>query len=168
MTRIAVLSDIHIPTRMQKFPLTQVRPYLHQADVIFGLGDYVSQSALDHLYGFDKEVYAIVGNMDQPIIRQSLPVKQFIQIENLTIGIIHGWGAPYFLREKIWKELTKNGKSEKQIDLICYGHTHSTYWGMVNGVQFFNPGSLSNYPGTLGILTIDGKQIDHQIIEIKN
>jgi putative phosphoesterase len=32
-------------------------------------------------------------------------------------------------------------KEFDNIDLIVYGHSHTPFWGKVNGVYFLNPGS---------------------------
>lgn len=157
MTKLVVFSDIHIPARIKEFPYKKIMPFMQDIDVIFGLGDYNSQKSLDILYGFGKKVFCVKGNMDPANI--NLTDKLTIKIENVIIGLIHGWGASFNLRKKIKKEFTS-------VDLICYGHTHSPFWGEENGSFYFNPGAICNLPPSFGILSIDDRLITAKIINI--
>lgn len=165
MKKIAVFSDLHIPSRMKEMPFKKLEPYKIQVDMIFGLGDYVNQDSLDCLYAFNKQVHAVCGNMDSLFLKETLPFKLFVHVEEVKIGLTHGWGAPFQIKERIYKEFIASIKNH-DIDAICYGHTHSSYYGELNKVKFFNPGSLSGHPSTFGILTVDHKKIKTEIIEI--
>jgi putative phosphoesterase len=157
MKRILVLSDLHIPSSLKKFPSEILKPYITKADMIFGLGDYTTQAGINFLFGFNKEIHLVSGNMDDHIVKSQLPVKLKIKVEDVNIGLIHGWGAPYGLREKIFKEFN-------DVDLICYGHTHSSYFKKENGIYFFNPGSICGQNPSFGILTINKNKIKSNII----
>jgi len=159
MKKILVLSDLHIPSRMDKFPYENIINRINNIDLVFGLGDFVEQQALDELNSFGKEVIAVCGNMDHPGLSLKLPKKTIINIENINIGLIHGWGSPFQIRERISKEFDN-------VDLICYGHTHTSFFSNEKGTGFFNPGSLSGNTQSFGILTIDGRAIDAEIIHI--
>lgn len=159
MKTIVVLSDIHYPTRLNIFPYEKIEPYIKKADYVFGLGDYDTREGLDLLYGFNKDLYAVSGNMDDYSIKASLPSIITVKIENVNVGLAHGWGAPFGLREKILKQFT-------DVDLICYGHTHSEYFKKDYSVWFFNPGSVSGANPSFGFLTIDKKKIDAKIIRL--
>jgi len=82
MKKILVLSDLHIPTRMDKFPYEHIISRIDSIDLVFGLGDFVEQRALDELNSFGKEVIAVCGNMDHPGLSLKLPKKTTINIEN--------------------------------------------------------------------------------------
>jgi putative phosphoesterase len=159
MKTIAVFSDLHISSNSQFFPFEKINQYINDADMIFGLGDYVSQAGLDYLYSFEKEIFVVAGNMDHPGIKSRLSSVITLKVEDLNIGLIHGWGSPYKLREKI---LT----SFNDVDLICYGHTHSSYFGKEVNTYFFNPGSLSGNDSSFGILHINKNNIESEIIKI--
>ena len=121
MKKILVLSDIHVPSRVNNFPYDHLTKYMSDIDMIFGLGDYVSQSALSSLYGFNKEVYAVSGNMDDYLIKSQLPAQLNITVEDISIVLTHGWGPPNGIRERLYKEFNNS-------DLICYGHTHASFF----------------------------------------
>lgn len=157
MIKILVFSDIHFPTYLKNFPLTVIEKYINDVEYIFGLGDYDSQLGLDYLYCFNKEVYAVAGNMDDYGIRQNLPPNLTVKINDINIGLVHGWGSHIGIRNKI-----KN--TFKDVKIICYGHTHSVYNNWENDIYFFNPGSICGKNPSFGILKIDKDNIDGEII----
>ncbi len=152
MKKILVFSDLHIPSRLKAFSYEKIKSYIKDIDIIFGLGDYDTQSGLNDLYSFGKDVYAVYGNMDSDDIKNNLSEKIELNIEGFNIGLIHGWGAPWGLREKLLKQFDKN------INLICYGHTHSSFFDKQNNVYFFNPGALCGEFPSFGVITL-GKSI---------
>jgi uncharacterized protein len=154
---IFVVSDIHYGSRLNKIPYEKINKYVKTADYIFALGDYENSEGLNFLYSFGKEVYAVAGNMDTGNPSFSLPDILTLDIEKVSIGLIHGWGGHYGLRDKIRKRFNTP-------DLICYGHTHESFFKKENGIYFFNPGSLCGEKTSFGILKIDGKSIKAEII----
>jgi len=159
MKKILVLSDIHIPTKLKEFPYKEISPYANKVDYVFGLGDYTSDNGYQNLFFFNKEIYAVSGNMDDYSIKMQLPYKLNLRIENIDIGLIHGWGGHFDLRKKIIKEF-------ESVDLICYGHTHSYFFDTDMGVQFLNPGSLCGENPSFAILTINNKKISANIVDL--
>jgi hypothetical protein len=95
--------------------------------------------------------------MDDYVIKKNLPEDLTIKIEDVVIGLIHGWGNPLGLRNKI-RDVFKNVK------VICYGHTHSAYNNWENDIYFFNPGSICGKRPSFGILEIKKDDIDGKII----
>jgi uncharacterized protein len=157
MTRIAVFSDLHIPKSMKEFPYSKIEKYMNDIDLIFGLGDYVTQNAFDSLYGFGKPLYAVFGNMDECLLKQTLPNRLNLNIEKLKIGLIHGFGSPFRIKDRILKEFDN-------VDLICFGHTHYSFNGLFKGKHFFNPGALCSKKSSFGIIEIDDDKIKGKII----
>ena len=60
------------------------------------------------------------GNMDDPGVRATYPATRTVRIEDVTIGITHGWGSPNGIRQRI-------RSSFSEIDAIIYGHTHQPF-----------------------------------------
>ncbi|MBU0987332.1 MAG: metallophosphatase family protein [Proteobacteria bacterium] len=148
--RIGVISDTHLvkPTealyRVNKDIFADVSLVLHAGDL----------TRLAILEAFsDKEVIAVAGNMDRSDVTARLATKEIIDIDGFRIGLIHGWGSPKGLEDKIID-------SFQGVHAIVYGHTHTASNHMKNGVLMFNPGAFS---GTLllgrnrsvGILTLN-------------
>src|SRR4030042_984172 len=157
MTKILVLSDIHIPTRMHDFPFDKIDDYAKVCDFIFGLGDYINETVIDIINSYGKKTFLVSGNMDNNLVKIKIPVKLNVKIEDVNIGLIHGWGAPSGIRKRIIHEFT-------DVQLICYGHTHEPYFNEENGIYFFNPGSLSNSSTQFGMLKIKNNEITAGLI----
>jgi hypothetical protein len=111
----------------------------------------------------DKQVVAVCGNMDLPDVQRAFPVARIITVEDVRIGVIHGWGSPNGIRTRI-------RNSFQDVDAIIYGHTHQAFSGREAGIFFFNPGSVTDSrftsPCSLGIIRIDKDRIEGEIIPI--
>jgi putative phosphoesterase len=158
MTRIAVLSDIHIPGRMADLPLEALQKTIGDVDMIFALGDYDSREGYDLLHALGKSLHSVCGNMDPFTMKKSMDTHLHVSVEDCIITMTHGWGPPWGIRERI-AQAVGDGQ-----DCICYGHTHTRFWGLENGIRFFNPGALCDNDHSFGILEIDGKEITHHFL----
>jgi len=158
--KIGVISDTHLDNISDHLG-KRILKHFKDVDMILHAGDVVELSVLD--FFLDKEVKLVAGNMDSWEIKQSTPIKQVIQIEGYKLGLIHGWGSPVGIEDRILKEFD-------DIDILVYGHTHNAASFTKSGVLFFNPGSptdkrFATNKNTIGILNI-GNQISSQIITI--
>lgn len=155
--KIGVISDTHLNIsdyRLQEI----VKNHFRDVDLILHAGDIVDLEVLDVFE--NKEVYAVSGNMDPDSVREVFPEKRILEIERRRIGLIHGWGDPYGLEEKILREF-------EDVACIVYGHTHRAVNEMKGGVLLFNPGSPTDRRfakhNSVGILDI-GEEIVGTII----
>lgn len=157
--KIGVISDTHLnipDDRLEKI----VEGYFHDVDLILHAGDIVELDVLDVFR--DKKVYAVSGNMDHDSVRKVFPEKRILEIEGRRIGLIHGWGSPFDLEEKIMREF-------EDVECIVYGHTHRAMNEVRDGILLFNPGSPTDQRfakhNSVGILDI-GKEIVGRIIDL--
>ncbi len=161
MTKIGVISDTHLVGYDERLDMIFQR-YLADADLILHAGDLVDIRVLEAFCG--KRVEAVCGNMDPKSVRDALPDKLILEIGGFKIGLIHGWGSPYNLRDKLLKALGK-------VDCLVYGHTHRPANVEREGVLFFNPGTATDRrfggANTIGIIEIDGK-LNGRIVELNN
>ena len=151
--KIGVMSDTHLrePNGVLERILTEV---LVDSDMILHAGDIVTHRVLDRLE--DSGVLAVCGNMDVYEISSSLPQVRVIPAGGLRIGLVHGWGSRNGLAQRILGRF-----DDPNIDLVVYGHSHDPFWGKVNGVSMFNPGSV-HAQGTVGVIEIvDGETEGH-------
>ena len=159
--KIGVISDTHLKG-YDAWLERVVEKYFSDVEMILHAGDIVELSVLDIFRG--KEVYAVCGNMDLASARRSFPEKLTLEVEGHKIGLIHGWGMPYGMEDKLIKEF-------EGIECLVYGHTHQAANKMKDNVLFFNPGSPTDRVfvrrNTLGIIEI-GETITGKIIEIEN
>ena len=157
--KVGVISDTHLYDPSDELHRV-IETIFHDVGTILHAGDIVSLKVLQSFR--DKEVIAVRGNMDLPDSKGVLKEKEVIEIARFRIGLIHGWGAPVGLENKI------RGRFGK-VDAIVYGHTHRPANHTKDGVFFFNPGSFSSgrmgSPGSVGILHLD-KEITGEIVTV--
>jgi putative phosphoesterase len=130
--RVGVISDTHVPAIAPSLPAV-IFDIFQGVDLILHAGDIVEMSVLDELRTI-APVEAVAGNMDGLEVHVSLPYKKIIPLAQYRAGLIHGKYKIDVQREMIRKEFD-------DVDLIVYGHSHTPFWGKVNGVYFLNPGS---------------------------
>lgn len=161
MIKIAVLSDTHIPIAADDIPKA-VYEGIAGVDMILHAGDLLKLDIFDRLSKI-APVKAVCGNMDDVNVRSRLPNKDVITIGQVSIGLIHGWGAPSDLIDLVSHEF-------KDVDAIVFGHSHSPLIETKNGILFFNPGSPTDKVfapyNSYGILEIEDKKIIPYIIKI--
>lgn len=157
--KIGVLSDTHL-TRVHRDLGKSLNLHFRDVDLIFHAGDVVEPAVLEFFY--PKEVVLVAGNMDAASIRASTPYKKVIPLGRFRVGLIHGWGAPAGIEERIIEEFDS-------IDVLVYGHTHRATSHLKDGVLFFNPGSPTDRRfadrNTIGILEL-GERIEPSIIAL--
>lgn len=157
MIKIGVISDTHLK-QPDKNLRELIQGLFQEVDLIFHAGDITEISVLNSFAG--KEVVAVCGNMDSPEVRRQLPKQRVIQLGGFQIGLIHGWGAPNGIEERIKEEFP-------EVDCIVFGHTHAPAIKRRGEILFFNPGSfaggLFSAKKSVGLMQID-KTIIGQII----
>ena len=133
MTRVAVISDTHLPRGARVLPPRCVE-LLRGADLILHGGDFVSAAFLEELRAFGPPVEAVYGNMDEPALKESLPKQHVVEVDGAQIGMVHipgpAAGRSARLRAKF-----------PDCDAVIYGHTHVPEVTQEAGVWILNPGS---------------------------
>ena len=163
MVRIGVLADTHMGSLQEGLPLLRrllAGPF-REVSVIFHAGDLIDPDIL-HVFA-DRTVYAVRGNMDGTA--HDLPLRRVVEIGGCRIGLLHGWGAPEGLEERIAREF-----SGERLDCLVYGHSHQPVCHWREGVLFFNPGSPSDRRWapyhSVGLLEV-GKTIEGHILRLE-
>lgn len=120
--KILILSDSH----EAKIDLN-----LSKYDYVFHAGDY----GLSYDYLNDNNVYFVRGNCDFYGDKDRLEI-----INDKRIYITHGdlYRVKYQLSTIYYR-----GK-ETEADLVIFGHTHTPYYSVDDGITFINPGSYSS------------------------
>jgi len=143
--RIAVLADTHTD-RLEHLP-RKVIDALSGVDLVIHAGDFTDLQLLTDLKRL-KEVKAVHGNMDSRQLKSILPIKELIEANGKRIGITHGSGAPWGIEERV-----REAFESDRVDIIVYGHSHTSQSKVINDILFFNPGKAAD---SFGIITIDG------------
>ncbi len=130
--KIGVIADTHLTQSTPDLAELLNGPF-KDVETILHAGDITELAVLDAFAG--KKVLAICGNMDSVAVRRQLPTYRVFQAERFKIGLIHGWGGPRGIEERIAPEF-------KGVNCIVYGHTHTPAHREREGVFFFNPGAF--------------------------
>jgi putative phosphoesterase len=127
-----VIADTHLPRGSRRLPGACVQE-LERADLILHAGDVVAASVLRELEAF-APVEAVYGNMDEPALKEALPERRVVEVEETRIGLVHVAGP-------------KAGREERLAswfpgcEAVVYGHTHIPQVEEHRGVWILNPGS---------------------------
>lgn len=158
--KVGVISDTHISASQANLPKALLEK-MRGVDFILHAGDLVVPGVLDGLRQI-APVAAVCGNMDRPEVREMLPEKRTIILEKVTLGLIHGWGAPSGLPERILGEFCGD------VRVIVFGHSHRPYQKWVDQIYLFNPGSALkdsfSSVRSYGILHIEEDRVKGEII----
>lgn len=163
--KVVVLSDTHIPTRAKELP-KRVLEELEGADAVIHAGDFEEWKVAERLVEF-APLYAVYGNMDWEEVRRRLPERRVVELFGQRIAIVHGWGAPHDLPQRVRRLF----EDEEGLSCIVFGHSHRPFNNQVEGVLCFNPGSptdsyFSPYL-SFGVLTVDEEGVRGKIIAIE-
>ena len=132
--RILVLSDTHVPRMARDIPKV-IYDEIKRSDMILHAGDIAEISFLEKLRKL-KNTVAVSGNMDSKELSSTLKAKEIIEAGKFRIGLIHGWGSPEGLTDRIYEEF----KGDK-VDCIVFGHSHRPMNETIKNILFLNPGS---------------------------
>ena len=162
---IGVLSDTHISHLTDDFKDFFLNRFSH-CDIVVHAGDFTSPDLYYYLNELIRSKFiAVHGNMDPPELHNLLPQKRIITIEGSRIGIIHGWGSPFDLEERIEKIFYQDG-----LGCIIYGHSHNGVNHIRNDILFFNPGSPTDCfhakANSIGYLKIHHGKIEGEIVSV--
>ncbi len=129
---IAAISDTHITdkTRMLPAPLVD---RLRTVDMILHAGDFTTLATLNFLRSL-APTEAVYGNVDEAIVKATLPRTQVVEVVGLRIGLVHGDGVGTSTPERARRAFDR-------VDCIVFGHSHSPYLQDRDGVLMVNPGS---------------------------
>ena len=161
--RIGVISDTHISEAANEIP-QKILDDFKNVDMIIHAGDLVGLSVLEELKSVCSNIKAVWGNMDPEEVRRKLPEKEILKNGKHKIGVMHGYGAPKDLTEKL-ASIFKDDK----VDMIIFGHAHYSVNENIGGILFFNPGSATDKVfapyNSYGIIEINDK-IEARIIKL--
>ena len=131
--RLAVISDTHMPRGRRRLPTERLR----DADLILHAGDLSTVAVLDELEAIGPPVVAVVGNVDEPALRERLPEEREIDAEGARIAMVHDAGPAKGRLERLRIRFP-------DADAVVFGHSHIPLHEEREGFQIFNPGSATD------------------------
>ena len=146
-----VLSDSH----GDSLSIRRILNMHSDAEVIFFLGDGLSDLE-PFVNNRNVAILAVRGNCDRDFVLGNMAVKKTdsINIEGHRIVFTHGdlYGVKYGLDGAI------RLAEENFADIVLFGHTHEPLEKYISrdegGIYLFNPGSVSGYKPSYGIMNI--------------
>ncbi len=161
MKKIGIISDSHTSDGNISKLDKALKMISADYDSIVHCGDFTSSATVSYIETtLGIPLIGVAGNMDGMDIKSVFPHKRSFRVEKIKIGIIHGWGTPYDLIERVDKEFDDE-------DIVIFGHTHIPCDEDFNGRRFLNPGSVTQSRNglgeSIGILEINGKKADFRI-----
>jgi uncharacterized protein len=151
MTIVGVISDTHGLLRPEA--LEALRGCAH----ILHAGDIGSPGTLETLRAI-APVTAVRGNVDREIWARGIPENQVVEIEGVSIYMLH-----------VLADLDLKPEAAG-FAAVVYGHSHKPSQEVTRGVLYFNPGSAGprrfRLPVTIGKLTIGQGVVRGEIIQL--
>lgn len=137
MTRLAIVSDTHIPSRARAIS-DWVEAEIEAADRVIHAGDFVSSEALATIRDLaDGDLTAVTGNMDRGL---SLPPTATLEVAGHTVVVTHGTGSPAGYEDRV--RSTARDATEEPVSIAVAGHTHEVL-DSPGDIRILNPGSAT-------------------------
>jgi hypothetical protein len=133
VTRVAVLSDTHLPRGSRRLPDACVER-LRAADVVLHAGDFTALSVLEQLRTLGPPVRAVHGNVDDAELRALLPPTLVVEVDGCRIGLVHDAGRRDGRHARL-------AAAFAGCAAIVYGHSHMPEVFRVGSTWMLNPGS---------------------------
>lgn len=149
-TKLIVVSDSH----GNRDGLRAVLNAHRDADALIFLGDGLNDLTAVRRSGPCPLVYEVRGNCDYD---RTVPSERLVSLGGLLIFMTHGNGYEV----KVTTTPLRKAAARRGADVVLFGHTHSPYYAYIDGVNLFNPGSISvprvGRP-TYGLLLIENSE----------
>jgi putative phosphoesterase len=163
--RIGIISDTHLSSLTGDF-ISLVEDRFAACDMIVHAGDFTSPEIYRYLHEQTSgNLIAVHGNMDPPELRKLLPEQVVFEKSGITFGLIHGWGGPHDLEDRIVRRFSDQG-----VNCIIYGHSHNGANHIHNDILFFNPGSPTDRyhakMNSIGYVTIEKGELIGEIVPL--
>ena len=136
MTRIAIISDTHIPSRATEIP-DWVREQIASADHVVHAGDFDSEPAYESVSDLADDLTAVKGNMDP--VSLGLPDVATLSVDGVDFVVTHGSGPIHGYEERVAAIV----EDENPDAIGIAGHTHQVMNREIDGVRILNPGSAT-------------------------
>ncbi len=129
---IGVISDTHMPSRARTLPEALVER-LREVDLILHAGDLTTHAVLEYLQTI-APTRAVSGNVDEPALKQVLPMQLVVQAGRFRVGLVHGDGSGSSTIERA-------SRAFDDVDCVIFGHSHIPTVQHYRSTLMVNPGS---------------------------
>lgn len=153
MTRIALISDTHLPERLPELPRNALDA-LDSCELVLHAGDVGDMRVLDRLADIAPTI-AVRGNDGGTESAEVLPLEQIVAVDGTRILLWHGhfedrsdelaWRRAAGWTD-IFDRIARRGRA-RGTSIVVTGHTHIPLAVEHRGVLLVNPGALA--PGNV-------------------
>ena len=162
MTRLAVISDTHLPRGARALPEACLER-LRAADAILHAGDLMELSVLAELERLGPPVHAVRGNVDSAELQARLPLTRVVSAGGARIAMIHDAGPAD-------GRLGRLRRRFPDADAVVFGHSHIPLHEERGGFAIFNPGSPTERRRsprhTMGIATAADGRVSFELVDL--
>ena len=130
------------------------------ADAVIFLGDGMRDFEAMRALFPEMAFYAVRGNCD---FGSDAPVKMVLDLGGARIFCTHGHA--YNVKYGLYSAVC--AAREEKANLLLFGHTHEPLETYDDGLYILNPGSVSAYPASYGIVELSSAGIVTNIIHRK-
>jgi uncharacterized protein len=160
VTRLAVISDTHLPRGARRLPDRCVE-LLRGADAILHAGDLSSAETLAELRALGPPLHAVYGNVDEPAVLARLPAALMLEIEGARIAMLHDSGPAA-------GRMARMRARFPEADAVVFGHSHIPLHEESEGFAIFNPGSPTERRRaphhTMGVATVTEGRLVFELV----
>jgi uncharacterized protein len=136
---------------------------LRSAGLVLHAGDFVSQQFFEELRSLGPPVEAVHGNMDEPVLKETLLRQRVVEFEEVRIGMVHDPGP------RVGREARLAARFG-DCDAVVYGHTHVPQVERFQHLWVLNPGSpperRSAPVHSMIVLTVRGGRITPELVTL--
>jgi uncharacterized protein len=163
LTLLAIIADTHLPRGARTRSVGgECRRRLAAADLILHAGDFLAASVLHDLRAVGP-VHAVYGNLDEQELRETLPERRIVEVEEIRIGMVHIAGPRVGREERLARWFP-------ECDVVVYGHTHVPQVDHHGDHWILNPGSPTERRSapehSMLELTVEGRRIEPELISL--
>lgn len=133
MTPIALLADTHMPKGARRLP-QRCAELIAGAEALVHAGDLTSAAVLDDLKALCPVVHAVHGNVDEAVLRRSLPATLELTVGDRVLRVLHDAGPASGRLQRLRERFPG-------ADAVLFGHSHVPLHEEDGDFQIFNPGS---------------------------
>ncbi len=163
MTRLALVSDTHLPRGARRLPEACVAR-LRAADLVIHAGDLVREEVLDALEALGPPVRAVHGNVDEPALQARLPAELVLDLDGVRLAVVHDAGPARGRAARMRRRFP-------DADAVVFGHSHIPLHEVgPDGLVLFNPGSPTDRRRqprhTMGIAEVSAGRVLFRVLAL--
>jgi hypothetical protein len=136
---------------------------LRSSDLILHGGDFTSAAFADELRALGPPVEGVHGNMDEAVLRETLPRERVVEVAGRRIGMVHIPGSRAGREARLAARFPG-------CEAVVYGHTHVPQVERVGQLWILNPGSPTERRAapvhSMLLLTIRGRRLTPELVTL--